>query len=73
MSRGSIVKKAKNSYCVVLSFTDPSTGKRRQKWITVHGTNKDAEGRRTELRYRISDKNSFMEPSKTGCGSIAWR
>jgi len=65
--RGSIVKKAKGSYCVVLSFTDPATGKRRQKWITVQGTKKDAERKRTELLYSL-DKNSYTEPSRTTVG-----
>jgi integrase len=62
--RGSIVKKAKGSYCVVLSSTDPTTGKRRQRWITVQGSKKDAEKRRTELLYQL-DNNSYMEPSRT--------
>ena len=64
MSRGSIVKKAKNSYCIVLSFTDPVTGKRRQRWITVQGNRKAAEKRRTELLHQL-DNNTYMEPSRT--------
>jgi len=65
--RGSIVKKAKGSYCVVLSFTDSATGKYRQRWITVQGTKKDAEKRRTELLYQL-DHNSYIEPSRTTVG-----
>ena len=44
--RGHIIKRYKNSYTIVLSLGgDPSTGKRKQQWISVKGTKKDGEKR----------------------------
>jgi len=37
--RGHIVKRYKNSYTVVLNLgIDPTTGKRKQQWLSVKGT-----------------------------------
>lgn len=42
--RGHIRKRSKNSWAVVVELPrDPETGKRRQRWVTVRGTKKDAE------------------------------
>ncbi|MGB9792921.1 MAG: tyrosine-type recombinase/integrase [Thermacetogeniaceae bacterium] len=48
--RGHIRKRAKDSWTVVVELPrDPVTGKRRQKWVTVKGTKKDAERKLAEL------------------------
>ena len=47
--RGRIIKRGKPGkeyYTIVLSMElDPTTGKRKQQWITVRGNKKDAEHR----------------------------
>jgi len=65
--RGHIVKRYKNSdsYSIVLNLgNDPSTGKRKQQWVTVKGTKKEAEKRLSELIHQL-DTGSFMKPGKT--------
>lgn len=63
--RGHIVKRYKNSYTIVLSLgVDPSTGKRKQQWISVKGTKKDAERKLADLLHQL-DNGTFIKPSKT--------
>ena len=63
--RGHIVKRYKNSYSIVLSLgIDPLTGKRRQQWVTVKGTKRDAEKRLAELLHQL-DTGTFVKPYKT--------
>jgi len=63
--RGHIIKRYKNSYSVVLNMgIDPTTGKRKQQWVSVKGTKKDAEKRLAEMLHQI-DTGSFMKPGKT--------
>jgi integrase len=48
--RGCIYKRGENHYAVVISLGyDAETGKRRQHWVTVHGTRADAEQRLLSL------------------------
>lgn len=62
--RGHIVKRYKNSYTVVLNLgIDPTTGKRKQQWLSVKGTRKDAEKRLSELLHQV-DTGSFIRPGK---------
>ena len=63
--RGHIIKRYKDSYTVVLNMgIDPTTGKRKQQWISVKGNKKDAEKRLSEMLHQI-DTGSFMAPGKT--------
>lgn len=63
--RGHIVKRYKNSYTVVLNLgIDATTGKRKQQWVSVKGTKKEAEKRLSELLNQL-DTGTFMKPSKT--------
>ncbi len=63
--RGHIVKRYKNSYTIVLNMgKDPQTSKRKQQWVTIKGTKKDAEKRLSELLHQL-DTGNFMKPSKT--------
>jgi hypothetical protein len=66
--RGSIKKRYKNSYSLILdlgSERDPKTGliKRRQKWVTFHGTRKKAETKLNELLTAV-EGGTFVEPPK---------
>ncbi len=63
--RGSIIKRGKSSYTVVLNLgNDPATGKRKQQWVSVKGTKKEAEKRLAELLHQL-DTGTFMRPGKT--------
>jgi len=63
--RGSLIKRGKSSYAVVLNLgIDPQTGKRKQQWVSVKGTKKDAEKRLAELLHQL-DTGTFMKPGKT--------
>jgi len=62
--RGHIARRAKASYTVVVNLgADPKTGKRRQQWVTVRGTKKDAERRLSELLNQL-DTGTFVKASK---------
>jgi len=66
--RGSIVKRElKNegtAYYIVLEIgKDPKTGKRKQQWITVKGTKRDAERKLRDLLYQL-DIGEFVKPTK---------
>ena len=53
--RGHIVKRYKGSWSIVIDEDkDPETGKRKQRWITVKGTKRDAE---KELNRILSQKD----------------
>jgi len=63
--RGHIIKRYKGSYTIVLNMgVDPATGKRKQQWVSVKGTKKEAEKRLAELLHQI-DTGTFMKPGKT--------
>jgi len=71
--RGHIVKRYKNSYTIVLNLgVDPSNGKRKQQWVSVKGTKKDAEKKLAELLNQL-DNGNFMKPSKTTLGEFLER
>jgi len=54
--RGHIKKRSKNSYSIVIDLgNDPLTGKRQQKWQTVHGTKKDAERALNKVLSNLDD------------------
>ena len=66
--RGHLVKRGKSSWSIVLDTgRDPATGKRRQQWVSVKGTRKDAERRLTELLAQV-DSGGFVKPSKGTVG-----
>lgn len=63
--RGKIFKRYKgsDSWTIIINIgIDPDTGKRKQQWITVHGTKKDAEKRLAELLHQI-DTGTYINPS----------
>ena len=63
--RGHIVRRAKNSYSVVVSLgKEAATGKYKYQWVTVKGTKKDAEQKLSELLHQL-DSGTFVKPGKT--------
>jgi integrase len=66
--RGHITKRGKDSYTIVLNLgRDPETGKRKQQWISVKGTKKDAEKRLSELISQL-DNGIYIKPKNTTFG-----
>jgi len=51
---------------------DPSTGKRKQQWVSVKGTKKEAEKRLSELLNQL-DNGVYMRPGKTTLGEFLER
>ena len=71
--RGHITKRAKGSWSIVLELgRDPATGKRRQQWVTVRGTKRDAERKLSELQHQI-DTGGFVQPTKLTVGEFLER
>jgi integrase len=63
--RGHITKRGKDSYTIVLNLgRDPETGKRKQQWVSVKGTKKDAEKRLSELLSQL-DNGIYVQPKRT--------
>jgi integrase len=63
--RGHITKRGKDSYTIVLNLgRDPETGKRKQQWVSVKGTKKDAEKRLSELLSQL-DNGIYIKPGKS--------
>lgn len=62
--RGHIIKRGKDSYSIVINLgNDPETGKRKQKWVTVKGTKKEAEKKLAELIIQ-KDTGSIIHTGK---------
>ena len=63
--RGHITKRGKDSYTIVLNLgRDPETGKRKQQWVSLKGTKKDAEKRLSELLGQL-DNGNYIKPGKS--------
>ena len=72
MARGSLKKRAKGSWTIILDLgyqVDAKTGhrKRKQKWITVKGTKRKAEDKLAELLHQVN-RGVFVEPAKIAFG-----
>jgi len=65
--RGHIRKHRQNSWAIVMELPRGSDGKRKQQWITVKGTKKDAERELTVLLNR-QDKGIHIKPDKSTVG-----
>ena len=50
----------------------PATGKRKQQWVSVKGTKKEAAKRLAELLHQL-DTGSFMKPGKTNVADFLQR
>jgi integrase len=71
--RGSTIKRYKNSYTIILELgIDPATGKRKQQWVSVKGSKKDAEKKLSELLHQL-DLGTFVKPVKTTLGEFLER
>ncbi|MDP2729553.1 MAG: tyrosine-type recombinase/integrase [Dehalococcoidales bacterium] len=68
--RGRIIKrKGSNNYTIVLQLgLDPSTGKRKQQWITAGSSKREAEKHMAKLINDL-DNGSYIKPDKTTVAS----
>lgn len=69
--KGHIRQRGKDTWAIVL-YLGMEQGKKRQKWVTVHGTKKDAERELRRLLHEM-DTGSFVEPSKLTVGEYLER
>ncbi len=61
---GSLKKRNNNSWSIILYLgRDPNTGKKKQKWVTIHGNKKDAERELNRLLHEL-DTGAYVEPSR---------
>ena len=66
--RGHITKRAKGSWSIVLDMgRDPATGRRRQQWVTVKGTKREAERKLAQLQHTL-DTGEYIKPTKLKVG-----
>ena len=62
--RGHLRKRGDRSWAVVVDIGyDPQTGKRRQKWVSVKGTKRDAERRLAEVISQLN-AGTYVEPAR---------
>ena len=67
--RGHITKRAPGSWSIVIDQgRGPATDKRRQKWVSVKGTKREAERRLRDVLTKIGDGNC-VEPTKLTLGA----
>ena len=64
--RGRIIKrKGSKNYTIILQLgLDPSTGKRKQQWITAGPSKREAEKHMAELIHEL-DSGNYVKPDKT--------
>jgi len=64
--RGRIIKrKGSKNYTIILQLgLDPSTGKRKQRWITAGTSKREAEAKLAELIHQM-DTGTFIKPRKS--------
>ena len=68
--KGHIRARGKNTWAIVVELDrDPTTGKRHQKWITVHGSKKEAERRLAEVLHELNS-GAYTEPAKITLGEF---
>jgi integrase len=62
--RGHLKSRSKGSWSLVIDHgRDPETKKRKQKWVTFHGSRQDAQKELTKLLGKVDD-GTFVEKSK---------
>lgn len=67
LKRGSIIERGGHYTLIINLGRDPTTGKRKQQWVTVKGNKKDAEKRLSEILHQL-DTGAYIHPGKTTMG-----
>ena len=65
--RGTVRKRGKRWYIIFDEGRDPSTGRRRQRWVSAGDTNKEAEAKLTKALAELN-QGTYAEPSKQTVG-----
>ncbi len=61
--KGHVRKRGKRSWAVIVDLGRDANGKRRQKWITVQGTRRDADRECARIIHEM-ETGAFVEPSR---------
>ncbi|MDD5093080.1 MAG: tyrosine-type recombinase/integrase [Dehalococcoidia bacterium] len=69
MARGHLVKRSKGSWSLVINQGKDETGKRKQQWLTVQGTRKQAEAKLADVLHEM-DTGAYVSPSKLTTGQF---
>ena len=67
--KGHIRERSPGHRAIVLSFTDPATGKRKRKWHSFKGTKRQAQIECARLIAAMKD-GTYIEPSKITLGQF---
>ena len=67
--RGTLKQRSKGSWTIILDLPRNSNGERKQQWVTVRGTKREAERRLAELIHQM-DTGAFVKPTKLTVGSF---
>lgn len=68
--RGHLRKRNKNSWSIVLDAgRDPTTGRRKQQWVSVKGTRKEAERKLMEMIHQV-ETGAFVKPTRLTFGAF---
>jgi len=67
--RGTILKRAKGSWTIIIDVGKHPDGSRKQQWITVKGSKRDAERRLAEILNKVNS-GLYIRPSKDTLGSF---
>ena len=67
--RGTILKRAKASWTIIVDVGRGSDGRRNQRWITVKGTRKEAERRLAEILNKVNN-GLYIKPSQDTLGGF---
>ena len=71
--RGHIKQRSKGAWTIILNLgRDPATGKRKQQWVTIRGTKKEAETKLSELQHQL-DTGGYIKPDKVTLGQFLER
>src|SRR4051794_22167586 len=65
--KGHIRQRGEKSWSLILDLGRGEDGKRRQKWLTVHGGKRDAQRELNRLLHEM-DTGTFVEPKKVTVG-----
>ena len=69
LMRGTILKRAKASWTIIVDVGRDSDGRRNQRWITVKGTRKEAERRLAEILNKVNN-GLYIKPSQDTLGDF---
>ena len=69
LMRGTILKRAKGSWTIIVDVGRDSDGRRNQQWTTVRGTRKEAERRLAEILNKVNN-GLYIKPSQDTLGDF---